>query len=161
MRTLRGRPVQSAVGYPSTMELWSLLTVVLVGVWTVGVLAFSLMRLPGWWHAKADAAWRADFTKAVTSVDRYQPILLVATIAITTWFALGMRGTTQILAVAALAGLVAVLVGSVAFLVPLQRRLMKEAPGDEAGKHRWITGHIGRTLVGSLAFAFVVLAVTL
>jgi hypothetical protein len=45
-----------------------------------------------------------------------------------------------------------ILIGSVAVLVPLQRRMISssslEAGALERMRHRWFGGHLGRTLVG-------------
>ncbi len=57
-------------------------------------------------------------------------------------------------------GFVAVLIGSLAVLVPLQRRII-ECPDPEAVgemRQRWFSGHIGRSFLSVLSFVATALA---
>ncbi len=78
-------------------------------------------------------------------------------------FAVSASGTVRILAGLAVACLVAVLIGSGAGLVPVQRRLVDSGSSPTAAdverlRTRWLAGHLIRTVVALVAFALLVVA---
>jgi hypothetical protein len=98
----------------------------------------------------------------VQRADRVQPGLLVAAIVASFGFGLADSGAARILALIGASGFLATLIGSVAVLVPLQRRMSSpslEASALERMRHLWFGGHIGRTLVGMASFVLVASAV--
>jgi uncharacterized membrane protein len=73
-------------------------------------------------------------------------------------------GAARTLASLAAAGFVLVLVGSVAWLVPIQRTLKSgtELPAADVERlrARWLRGHLVRTVLGVAALACLITAVT-
>jgi Anthrone oxygenase len=95
-------------------------------------------------------------------VDRLQPALLVVCLGSTIGFASSTDGAARTLATLAAGGLLVMLVGSVAVLVPIQRRLVaSESPPPsavEALRARWCGGHLVRTAVALACFVLAVVA---
>ena len=133
------------------------------GLFAGQVLSIAWERVPAW-RETDPMVFRTAFARTLRRVDRLQPALLVACLVSTLGFAITASGTARILAAVAAAGELVVLIGSAAWLVPLQRRLTAPAtgpqpPGADAGRLRaqWFGGHLARTL---LALAFLLLAIT-
>jgi hypothetical protein len=93
-----------------------------------------------------------------------QPALLVVAIVSAVTFAIRAEGSARTLAWAGAAGLILTLVASVAVLVPLQRRILNagSARGGavEEMRSRWFRGHLGRSVLSTVSFVMLVLAVT-
>jgi hypothetical protein len=133
------------------------------GLFAGGVLSIARERLPAWREADPES-FRATFAHTLQRVDRLQPALLAACLVSTIGFAVSSAGTARALAEAAAACELAILAGSLAWLVPIQRRLAAPVPGGpqpEADTTRllaqWSGGHIVRTI---LALVFLLLAIT-
>jgi len=102
--------------------------------------------------------------RADTAPGRPAPaVLLIACLVSTVGFTISTSGTSLVLAVLAAACLLAVLVGSIAGLVPIQRQLVD--PGLDLSvadvdrlRTRWLRGHLVRTLVSLIAFVALVVA---
>lgn len=101
-------------------------------------------------------------------VDRVQPALAVAGLISTIGFAISADGGARALAGLAAAGSAAgfnlILVGSGAWLVPLQRRLVARGPEEphvytEKLRRQWVRGHQIRAAFGLLTFTLSVVAV--
>lgn len=96
--------------------------------------------------------------------DVLQPTLLAVSLLSTIGFAISARGAAaQIPAVLSAVGLVVVLVGSVVWLVPLQRRLVAsgaelQTPDVERLRRQWLSGHLIRTGVSLAALALAAVA---
>lgn len=69
-----------------------------------------------------------DFARTIRTADKIQPALLVVTIASLWMLSREVDGTAGALALAATAGFALTMVASVAILVPLQRRMIKDGP---------------------------------
>lgn len=142
------------------MRLWTLLMLVSGGLFSGGVAVFAWERVPAW-RSMPLPRFRSNFAAAIAKADRVQPALLVAAIGATVGFVLTATGPSQTLALIGAAGFALTLIGSVAVLVPLQRRIIadSEQPHDlEAMRGRWCLGHLGRTVVGVTSFVLVALA---
>jgi hypothetical protein len=95
-------------------------------------------------------------------VDRLQPALLTVCLVSTIGFAVSAE-EARTPALLAAGGFLTVLVGSVAWLVPIQRRLVaagSERPPAELEKlrTRWLRGHVARTVIGLAALTLAVVA---
>jgi hypothetical protein len=107
------------------------------------------------------ADFRVAFAHTLRRVDRLQPALLAVCLLSTIGFALGADRQTQVPALLAAVGFLAVLVGSGALLVPVQRRLVQvDLPSPEAERLRklWLRGHLIRTVVAVAALVLAVIA---
>jgi Domain of unknown function (DUF1772) len=140
------------------MNVWAFLMLVSGGLFAGGVSALAWDRIPAW-RSMPVAEFRRDFAGVVQKADRVQPGLLVAAIVASFGFGLTDPGTARILALIGASGFMATLIGSVAVLVPLQRRMIAssslEGGALERMRHRWFRGHVARTLVGIASFLLV------
>ena len=143
------------------MNVWAFLMLVSGGLFAGGVTALAWDRVSAWRSMPLDE-FRTDFAAVVQRADRVQPGLLVVAIVASFGFGLTDAGAARILALIGASGFLAVLIGSVAVLVPLQRRMISssslEASAFERMRHRWFRGHLGRTAVGVASFLLVALA---
>ena len=91
------------------------------------------------------------------------PFVLVVCLVSTVGFAVSSGGSARTPALAAAAGLAVVLGGSVAWLVPIQRRLVasdagQSVPEFERLRAQWLRGHVTRTAVALASLILVVVA---
>jgi hypothetical protein len=143
-------------------QWWAILMLLSGGLFAGGVAAIAWERAPAW-RASALVDFQAGFAHTLRRVDRLQPALLVACLGATIGFAASTGGAARTLAALAAAGLLVVLVGSLAWLVPLQRRLAASGsapPSADVGalRARWLRGHLVRTAVALACFALAVVA---
>src|SRR5512132_4106360 len=140
------------------MTVWEFLMLVSGGLFAGGVSALVWDRVPAW-RSMPLAKFRTDFAGVVQRADRVQPELLVVAIVASFGFGLTDSGAARILALIGASGFLATLIGSVAVLVPLQRRMVSssslEAGALERMRHLWFRGHVGRILVGMASFLLV------
>src|SRR5512132_3812360 len=140
------------------MNVWAFLMLVSGGLFAGGVSALAWDRIPGW-RSMPLAEFRTDFPCVVQRADRVQPGLLVAAIVASFGFGLTDSGAARILALIGASGFLATLIGSVAVLVPLQRRMISSSSPEsgalERMRQQWFTGHVGRILVGMASFLLV------
>lgn len=140
------------------MNLWAFLMLVGGGLFAGGVTTLAWDRIPAW-RTMPLSEFSTDFAGVVQRADRVQPGLLV--VAIIASFATGLThaGAARILALIGASGFLATLIGSVAVLVPLQRRMISSSSLDagalEPMRHRWLRGHLGRSVVGVASFLLV------
>ena len=136
------------------MSVWSALMLIAGGLFAGGSASFAWSRVPIWRTMPA-SAFVDDFSQTLRRTDKVQPALLVVAIAASIGFAVTGDGAERVLAVVGAAGFLAVLIASVAVLVPLQRRIVDcprpEAIGEMRG--RWFRGNLGRSAVSVAAFA--------
>jgi hypothetical protein len=133
------------------------------GLFAGGVVSIAWERLPAWRVAEL-SKFRVDFAHTLRRVDRLQPALLVVSLGSTVAFALSGDGVARTSALLAAVGFLVVLIGSGAWLVPLQRRLVSaegELPAREGERLRaqWLRGHVIRTVIALAALVFAVVAV--
>jgi hypothetical protein len=145
------------------MNTWFAIPMLLSGgLFAGGVVSIAWERIPAWREADLPD-FCAGFAHTLRRVDRLQPALLVLCLASTIGFALSADGPARTSAVLAAAGFLVVLVGSVAWLVPLQRRMVdagaKLSVGElEQWRSRWLRGHTIRSLVALTALILAVVA---
>lgn len=125
--------------------MWEIPMLVAGGLFA-GVVAFvAWERIPAW-RAMDAPEFRRQFAHSIRKADHLQPAVLIAWLVSTMAFAITSAGAARTLAVAAAIGLALTLVGSGAYLVPLQRRLVAGAvENPEHARRRWYRGHLIRT----------------
>ena len=140
---------------------WAVPMLISAGLFAGGVGTIAWERVPAW-RAADLSGFRTTFAYTLRRVDRLQPALLAVCLVSTIGFAAGASDGARTLAVLAAAGLAVVLVGSLAWLVPLQRRLASAAeqspPELTRLRARWLRGHLARTVVALAALVLAVLA---
>jgi hypothetical protein len=143
-------------------QWWAVPMLLSGGLFVGGLVSIAWERVPAW-RASDLRAFRTGFAHTLRRVDRLQPALLVVCLGSTIGFAGSADAAARTLAALAAGGLGAVLVGSVAVLVPIQRRLV--APGSappsaaaEVLRARWLGGHLVRTAVALACFVLAVAA---
>ena len=138
--------------------MWHIPMLVAGGLFA-GVVAFvAWERIPAW-RAMDTSEFRRHFAHSIRKADRLQPAVLILWIASTVGFAVTNDGPPRLLAALAAVGLVLTLIGSGAYLVPLQRRLVAGATNDpEAGRRRWYRGHLTRTALALSSLLAVAIA---
>jgi hypothetical protein len=134
------------------------------GLFTGGAATFAWSRVPIWRRMPLPE-FVGDFAQTLQRTDRVQPGLLVAAGAAAVGFALSAEGQASALAWLGAAAFVAVLAASIAYMVPLQRRIIasplaEPAPVEEL-RARWFRGNLGRSVLATLAFVATVAAVTI
>lgn len=132
-------------------ETWSIIMLLSGALFAGGMVPIVLERAPAWRAADPDT-FRHDFAGTIRRVDRLQPALLFVTVISSVGFAIAAAGIARILGAVAAGGLIAVLVGSLAGLVPLQERLSNATttmPVSEVVqlRSRWLSGHLVRSVV--------------
>jgi hypothetical protein len=105
------------------MSVWALLMLVSGGLFAGGASALAWDRVPAW-RSMPLPEFRTDFAGVVQRADRVQPGLLAAAILASFGFGLTDSGAARILALIGASGFLATLIGTVAVLVPLQRRMI-------------------------------------
>jgi hypothetical protein len=136
-------------------DLWTVAMLVSGGVFVGGVVSIAWERIPAW-RDTPFREFRGAFAHTLRRVDKLQPALLSVLLASTVGFAITAEGVARTMGWVAAAGFLAILIGSVAWLVPIQRRLSSGSAVDaERLRTRWLRGHITRTVT---ALAFFVLA---
>jgi Domain of unknown function (DUF1772) len=144
------------------MNFWTLPMLVSGGLFSGGVAVFAWERVPAWRRMPLPQ-FRSDFATAIGRADRVQPALLVATIAATMGFVLTATGPSRTMALIGAAGFILTLTGSVAVLVPLQRRIIAgsgQRLDMETLRGWWFLGHLWRTVFGVTSFLLVAIAAT-
>jgi Domain of unknown function (DUF1772) len=144
-------------------DVWATSMLISGALFAGGVVSIAWERLPAWRAAELPD-FRLAFAHTLRRVDRLQPVLLAVCLVSTIGFALGVDGQAQVPALLAAAGFLAVLVGSGALLVPVQRRLVSagaDLPSSEVERLRrlWLRGHVVRTVVAVAALVLAVVAV--
>jgi hypothetical protein len=143
-------------------QWWAVAMLLSGGLFVGGVVSIAWERAPAW-RASDPVAFRTGFAHTLRRVDRLQPALLVVCLGSTVGFASSTGGAARTLAMLAAAGFLVVLVGSAAWLVPIQRRLVasgSEPPSVavEALRAQWLGGHLARTAVALAGFVLAVVA---
>ena len=124
------------------------------GLFAGAVVNFAWDRLPIWRRMPL-AQFIGDFEQTIDIADKVQPAVLVVSIIAAGLFAISTDGLARVLALVAAAGFLAVLVASLAILVPLQRRIIRsqDEPHElEAMRGRWFQGHLGRSVLSVASF---------
>jgi hypothetical protein len=142
-------------------EWWEIVMLSSSGLFVGGVLSIARERVPAWREADL-RDFRTAFAHTLRRVDRLQPALLVICLVSTIGFALSAAGTARTLAELAVAGFLIILVGSAAWLIPIQRRLVasgaERPPELERLRAEWLRGHLIRTFAALASLTLAVLA---
>jgi hypothetical protein len=141
-------------------ETWSIVMLISAGLFAAGVVPIAYERTPAWRVADHES-FRVEFAYTLQRMDRLQPALLLICLISSVGFAVSASGTARMLAGIAASCFVAVLIGSGAGLVPIQRRLVDPGSGLTAAdvdrlRRRWLRGHLLRTVGALVAFALLV-----
>jgi hypothetical protein len=142
-------------------QMWAVGMLVSGGLFAGGVMSIAWERVPVWRRSRL-ADFRVGFSHTLKRVDRLQPALLSVSLASTIGFAVTAGGSARTLAVFAAAGFFLILIGSLVWLVPIQRTLqsgseLSAAAIDEL-RTRWLRGHLIRAIAGVALFALAVVA---
>jgi len=145
-------------------DAWAISMLISGGLFAGGVVSIAWERLPAW-RATDLADFRMAFAHTLRRVDRLQPALATACLASTLGFAASAGGTARTPALIAAGGLLAILLGSAAVLIPIQRRLVSreaDLPSAEAERLRtmWLRGHTIRAVVAVTTLVLAVVAST-
>jgi hypothetical protein len=143
-------------------ESSSIVMLISAALFVAGVVPIAWERAPAW-RAADYPRFRVEFAHTLRRMDRLQPALLLVCLVSSVGFAVSASGTARTLAGLAASCFVAVLVGSGAGLVPIQRRLVDPRPDLSAAdverlRTRWLRRHLIRTLVALIAFVLLVVA---
>ena len=142
-------------------EIWAALMLIAGGLFAGGAATFAWSRVPIWRRMPPQEFVR-DFEQTIRWTDKVQPALLVVAALSAIGFAITSDDAARLLAAAGAAGLILVLVASLAVLVPLQRRLIAtpvaEAAEIEAMRARWFGGNLGRSVLSVASFTLLVVA---
>lgn len=146
-------------------EPWAVSMLISGGVFVGAVLSIAWERVPAWRRSDL-LEFRAAFGHTLRRVDIVQPALLIVWLISTLGFAITAGAPARTPALAAAAGLFIVLVGSVAWLVPLQRRLLSVAPYStptrlESMRMQWLRGHVVRASLAVASLILVIVAAVL
>lgn len=140
------------------MTGWAAAMLASGAVFGATVTYFAWVQIPQW-RTMALAEFRVDFARWLHRADALQPLLAVAFLGTTIGFATAATGPDRALASAAATLLTMSLLGSVAVMVPLQRRLAADRlPDPERGRRRWYRGHLARTSLVLQALALATIA---
>lgn len=144
-------------------DWWAVTMLVSGGLFAGGVMSIAWERIPAWRRANLQE-FRATFAHTLRRVDRLQPALLAVCLVSTIGFGINASGAARNFAVAAAGGCLITLVGSLAWLVPIQRRVVAQEPMSswtaiENLRAQWLRGHLIRTASAAALFTLAVLAV--
>lgn len=145
------------------MSEWLAIPMVLAGgLFAGGVAVIAWERVPAWLAADV-SEFRMAFAYTLRRVDRLQPALLVVCLVSTIGFITSADGAARSSALFAAAGFLIVLVGSVALLIPVQRRLVaprSQQPSEvERLRSQWVRGHLIRTIISLAALTLAINAI--
>ena len=146
------------------MNAWASVMVIAGGLFAGGAATFAWSRVPIWRRMPVQG-FIGDFEETLRRTDKVQPALLVVAIVSAAGFALTADGVARVLASVGAVGFVVTLAASLAFLVPLQRRIVStklaEAKAIGEMRARWFRGHLGRSMLAVASFVGVAVAATL
>ena len=144
------------------MNGWDVAALVVGALFTTAVVFFASFRVPQW-RVMERSTFLPDFERTINVADKVQPTLLVVTIISTAMVSGAIDGSEKVLGWGATTGFVLTLLGSLAYLVPLQRRMIKTGADPAVPipemRSRWIKGHLTRTAVTLGSFALLAVAV--
>ncbi|MDQ5817144.1 MAG: DUF1772 domain-containing protein [Actinomycetota bacterium] len=146
------------------MSTWANLMLIAGGLFAGGAATFAWSRVPIWRRMPVQG-FIGDFEETLRRTDKVQPALLVAAIVSTGGFAFTAEGSARVLALVGAAGFAVTLAASLAFLVPLQRRIVATPPAEAEAigemRARWFHGNLGRSMLAAASFVAVAVAATL
>lgn len=143
------------------MSVWAALMLIAGGLFAGGAATFAWSRVPIWRKMPA-SAFVDDFSQTIRRTDKVQPALLVVAIGTAIAFAATAERAGRPLALVGAGGFLAILILSLAVLVPLQRRIIHctQPEAIEEMRRRWFRGNLGRSALAVVAFAVTAIAST-
>lgn len=143
------------------MSIWAAPMVIAGGLFAGGAATFAWSRVPIWRTMPA-SAFVDDFSETLRRTDKVQPALLVVAIGTAVAFALTSARAGRPLALVGAGAFLAILILSLALLVPLQRRIIdcRQAEAIEDMRRRCLRGNLGRSALAVVAFAVTAMAST-
>jgi hypothetical protein len=146
------------------MNGWEVVALVVGALFTMAVVFFASFRVPQW-RVMERSTFLPDFERTINVADKVQPALLIVTIISTAMLSSSIDGTGKIFGWGATTGFVLTLLGSVIYLVPLQRRMIRTGADPAVPipemRSRWIKGHLTRTGVTLASFALLAIAIVI
>jgi hypothetical protein len=146
------------------MNAWVSLMLIAGGLFAGGAVTFAWSRVPIWRRMPVEE-FIGDFEQTIRRTDKVQPALLVAAIVSAAAFALTAEGSARVLGSVGALGFVVTLAASLAFLVPLQRRIVATPPAEAKAidemRARWFRGNLGRSMLAVASFVAVAVGATL
>jgi hypothetical protein len=144
------------------MNGWEVVAVAVGALFTTAVVFFASFRVPQW-RVMERTTFLPDFKRTINVADKVQPALLVVTIISTAMLSSSVDGSGEVFGWVATTGFVSILLGSLVYLVPLQRRMIRTGSDPAVPipemRSRWIKGHLTRTAVALASFALLAIAV--
>jgi len=136
-------------------RVWAITMLISGALFAGGAVWIAWERVPAWRAAELPE-FLSTFAHTLRQVDRLQPVLLVIFMVSTVGFALGDDGPPPTPALVAASAALIIMTGSVAWLVPLQRRMVAydadHPPPDVAElRAQWVRGHSIRAVLSVLA----------
>ncbi len=142
-------------------EIFGAIMLVAGGLFAGGSATFAWSRVPIWRRMPVPA-FVADFDATIRWTDKVQPALLVVAALSAVAFAATADGSARVVAAIGAGGFFLVLVGSLAVLVPLQRRIVAmpvtRAADIEGMRLRWFSGNLGRSMLAVGSFTLMAAA---
>ena len=147
------------------MSVWVNSMLIAGGLFAGGAATFAWYRVPICRRMPAQEFIR-NFEETLRRTDKVHPALLVAAIVSAATFALTADGVSaRVLASVGAASFFVSLAASLAFLVPLQRRIVATPPAEAGAidkmRARWFRGNLGRSMLAVASFGVVAVASTL
>jgi hypothetical protein len=144
------------------MNGWDVVALVVGALFTMAVVFFASFRVPQW-RVMERSTFLPDFARTINVADKVQPALLIVTIIATAIVSSSINGSGRVFGWGATTGFALILLGSLVYMVPLQRRMIRTG-ADRAVpipemRSRWISGHLTRTAVTLVSFALLAIAV--
>jgi Anthrone oxygenase len=143
-------------------DVWAIMMMISGGLFAGGVVSIAWERSPAW-RTMPPADFRTGFVNTLRRVDRLQPALLSICLASTIGFAITSAEDARVFGAVAAAGFFLILVGSVAWLIPIQRTVKSgsELSLDDVDelRTRWLRGHLIRTVAAVVLFILAVVTV--
>ena len=144
------------------MNGWNVVALVAGALFTTAVVFFASFRVPQW-RAMERSAFLPDFERTINVADKVQPALLAVTIVSTAMLSSSTNGGGGVFGWSATTGFVLTLLGSLVYMVPLQRRMIRTGADPAVPipemRSRWIKGHLTRTAVSLASFSLLAIAV--
>jgi hypothetical protein len=103
--------------------------------------------------------FKRDFARTIGIADKVQPALVIVSLIVIVSFVVTSGDPGERYALGAGVVFLAILVASVAILVPLQKKIIRTTESREATealRMRWMKGHLGRTMAAIVAFALAI-----
>ena len=144
------------------MNGWDVVALGVGALFTTAVAFFASFRVPQW-RVMERSTFLPDFERTINVADKVQPALLVVTIIATAMVSSSIDGSEKVFGWGATTGFILTFLGSLVYMVPLQRRMIRTGADPAVPipemRSRWIKGHVTRTALTLGSFALLAVAV--